>query len=180
METATTQAAETQFSLLVLKKNKKKTGQNWFVSFTAPSENRKARGVAVHAGGPSFLDTVLFVHGDRVLLCFYSPAVQMRQSIIKLGDDREEVIWVELVGSQEAGCCLPVVCYLWSARYDCACLQHRFYGERRMWKSYAFFLLYSMVGSCLDFHPVLVPNPATMQRRCPTRHNTKFRGFFIA
>lgn len=111
------------------------------MSFTAPSENRKARGVAVHAGGPSFLDTVLFVHGDRVLLCFYSPAVQMRQSIIKLGDDREEVIWVELVGSQEAGCCLPVVCYLWSARYDCACLQHRFYGECRMWKSYAFFVI---------------------------------------
>lgn len=87
---------------------------------------------------------------------------------------------MELVGSQEAGCCLPVVCYLWSAHYDCACLQHRFYGDSAGCESVTLFLLYSMVGYWSDFDPVLVPNPATMQRWCPTRHSTKFGGLFIA
>lgn len=66
-------------------------------------------GVGCPRRGPSFLDTALFVRRGRASLAlFLLPCCPNETAaIIKLGDDREEVIRVELVGSREAGCCFP-------------------------------------------------------------------------
>lgn len=130
---------QTQFSLLAYslvtvasKKKKKIRSKLIFCCSISPSENLKARGPRWWRD-TSFLDMPLFECADRSLLCppTSTPtptAAEMRQSIIKHGDDREEVIWVEVVGSREgemhrmlfASCVVQGSLSLVS--HDCACL----------------------------------------------------------